>query len=389
MIAALATSPARGQGPGEPYDAAEASGLYDGNPVATYGAYPFDFNEDGWRDVFIVPHNHAGRLYRNDGGFFTRIDHGTFLRRDRHGCAWGDANVDGLWDLYCALGGFKGMAPKKNELWIQDGDGIFSDEAASFGVTNPYGRGREVTFVHANRDRYPDLYVTNDYPRADGHPSPNKLFINRSGRRFRSAPRFGLNVNVGGVGGFGTCVQAVDYNRDGWEDLLVCGKKGPRLYRNRRGESFVNVRQQAGISGGVFLDAVLADMNGDRTWDFVGLTAGRLIVQLRLGGAFRAPVVSRPILGPSDVAVGDVNRDRLRDIYITTTADSGTNRPDLMLVNRGTGKAYASVDIPQTTEGAGHAVTSIDYDGNGASDFIVLNGRKLFVGGPIQLVAFP
>jgi hypothetical protein len=43
--------------------------------------------------------------------------------------------------------------------------------------------------------------------------------------------------------------------------------------------------------------------------------------------------------------------------------------------------------IPQTIQGIGESVAAIDYDRNGLSDFIVMNGRLKAIG-PIRLIAF-
>lgn len=39
---------------------AVAGGLYDGNPCGTDGAFPYDYNNNGLRDVVIGPHPARG-----------------------------------------------------------------------------------------------------------------------------------------------------------------------------------------------------------------------------------------------------------------------------------------------------------------------------------------
>ena len=153
---------------GPPSDIAQAAGLYNGTPFATYGAYPHDYNGDGLVDVLINPHNEPGgpRLFRNDGGgHFTHVLAGTFISRrpsgavtnDRHGCAWSDVSRDGLGDFYCTMGANRGtVTDKANELWIQQPGGGFTNQAASYGVTDPTGVGRGAVFLNANGDTLPD-----------------------------------------------------------------------------------------------------------------------------------------------------------------------------------------------------------------------------------------
>ena len=83
------------------------------------------------------------------------------------------------------------------------------------------------------------------------------------------------------------------------------------------------------------------------------------------------------------VAVGDANGDHHPDLYVVQ-GGSG-NAPDLLLLNRGDGRAFTSVTIPQTTTGSADDVVVLDHDHNGTDDFLVLNGAAR--SGPIQLIA--
>jgi hypothetical protein len=64
------------------------------------------------------------------------------------------------------------------------------------------------------------------------------------------------------------------------------------------------------------------------------------------------------------------------------------NYRDLMLINDGSGEDFDRIRIPQANEGCGDHVASLDYDGNGNTDFVVLNGRDHYPG-PVQLISFP
>ena len=54
-------------------------------------------------------------------------------------------------------------------------------------------------------------------------------------------------------------------------------------------------------------------------------------------------------------------------------------------MSRRQGREFTSVRIPQTRGGSADDVMAVDYDDNGLTDFIVLNGRKR--PGPVQLLA--
>jgi hypothetical protein len=360
---------------------AKEAGIYE--VVRTWSANVADFNGDGWKDVLIVRHNDAPAvLYRNDGGTFTEVNEGLFSTRDRHDCAWGDVNNDGRPDVYCTLGACQGTCAHDNELWIQQPDGTFVDQAAAFGVTDPYGRGRWTTFIDVNHDPYPDLFVGNWYPREDNRESPNRLFINMNGTSFRDAPEYGLNKEKGA-----DSAQSVDYDQDGWEDLLVCGKEKLILYRNKSGQDFDNVTSSVDLSGEC-KDALIAKMDGGKSKDLVRIKSGRVKVVLQKDGQFD-PVYEKELDSGRALAQGDIDEDGDKDLYVLQSGDdSGTgNDKDFALRNDGTGKSFSSVDMPRAQNGRGDDVEAIDYDDNGMRDFVVLNGRGDDEG-PIQLIRF-
>jgi hypothetical protein len=352
-------------------DRAQVAGIYE--VVLTWSASAPDVDRDGDADLMIVPHS-AGpaRLYRNQGGRFTRMDGGVFAKKDRHDCQWADVDRDGRVDAYCTIGAHKGTGTKSNELWLQRTAGHFTQSAAEWGVADRWGRGRNVAFIDVNHDPYPDLYVGNDFPRQDGIPSPNRLFINTGGTRFRSASEYGLDHELGAFS-----VQAVDYDNDGWEDLLVAGKTQVRLYRNQSGQSFADVSRSVGINHGG-LSARLVDVDGDGPLDFVLIKPDKLLVKYGgPTGALTARTTSVPLTHGARVATGDVNADGYTDLYIVQSGSS----PDRLLL----GPSLVDLPIPQATSGGGQAVTAFDHDGNGRTDFVVLNGGA--GPGPVQLLA--
>jgi hypothetical protein len=85
------------------------------------------------------------------------------------------------------------------------------------------------------------------------------------------------------------------------------------------------------------------------------------------------------------VASGDADGDGRPDLYLVRASGRG-NPPDILLLDRGRGRRYASMRIPQVRGGDGQDAVAIDHDANGLTDFLVLNGRTRV--GPIQLVAF-
>ena len=365
-------------------DVSTRAGIFD--KTHTWSAEVGDVNRDGWDDLLVVNHyEKPAYLYENDrrGGFRrVKTGRGTFPRRDRHDCAFGRVNRDRRVDIYCSVGGGRGKKLSPNELWLQRRDGTFANRAGRFGVDNPRGRGRDVALLDVDRDGFLDIYVGNKFPRKDGVRSVNKLFLSVRGKRFRSAPEYRLNRHVGG-----RTVQAVRYGGDRFPDLLVCGERHAFLFKNLGGRRFRDVSRRKGVDRPCEA-ALMTRIDGDRRLDLVIVTESRLEVRLqRRHGSFRGePVFERELSQGTSVAAGRVNGDRRSDLYVVQQGPTNDDRPDLMLLNRDGGRRFESLRMPQTRRGRGDYVTSLDYDRNRRSDFVVLNGDHTSRG-PVRLLA--
>lgn len=381
IVAGLATTPAAAELRG--VDISRQVGLYD--YAHTWSAEVADYDNDGRPDVFLGRHYelNGGTLHRNLGGSFRRVPTGpgSFPKNDRHDCTWGDVDHNGLKDLFCTIGGERGSGLRPKELWMQQPNGTFVDRATQYGVEDRRGRGRDTTFIDVNRDGFLDLYIGNKFPRTDDRFSKSKLFINEGGVRFRPGREYGLNKQVGGK-----TVQAVDYNRDGFDDLLVCGERRLFLFRNAGGRVFTDVTRRLGIAFPCEA-ALMANIAGGGGPDLVRLAEGRLTVTPQRGGSFGRPSYGRDLRGGEYVAAGRVNGDGRADLYVVQSGPIDRDRPDLMLLNRDGGDRFTPLNIPQTRRGKGDFVTAIDYDRNGRDEFIVMNGH-LKAEGPIRLIAF-
>jgi hypothetical protein len=356
--------------------------------TASYGAVRTDFNNDGWPDLFIGQHANLGRLVFNDGdGTFSDAPGVTIPRRDRHGCSAGDANGDKRPDLYCANGALRGAGFKSNELYIQQADGTFRDEAMAMRATDPFGRGRLAVFFDLDHDRYADLFLADRPARPDGLPSRHRILANPTGERYVARSVAGIDTGSGA-----DCLRPADLDRDGWEDIVLCERAmdrpssyGLRILRNDKG-TLVDVTRTSGIEKRQAVDAIVADMDGDRRPDIVEVTPYQLRVHLRRGDRYTLGY-TRNLRNGVAVGAGDVDGDGDRDLYIAQGSRT-KQRADVMLRNRGTGRSFDAMSVPGVRSGSAESVTAIDYDRNGLMDFLVLNGKGALNPGPVQLIAF-
>jgi hypothetical protein len=354
-----------------------------------YSIHPDDVNHDGWPDLLLGRHGGAAELFVNDpaAGTTTGFDLTyRFIdtihdRKDRHGCAWGDVNLDGRDDLYCAKGAHGGTVEKWNELWIQRPDGTFVDRAHAYGVEDHWGRGRRVAFIDLNHDRYPDLFVGNETPRRDGRPSPNRTFVNVHGTRFREV-RLGLTTETGAA-----CVQVLDVNHDGRDDLLVCGNDGLHLDVRVPRAGFVDRAGSLNVPAVHAVWARLDDVNRDGRRDLLVERLHRFTVQFRLpSGRFGPIVYRRRLRDGTGFAVGDVDGARGNDVFLVQGCVDGRNVDDVLLLNGGHGRTWTRARVPGGIDGCGDAAATIDFDRDGMDDVVVINGGGRRGSGPDQLL---
>lgn len=389
-----------------PYVEDIASRIGLGLTTPTFGAVVFDYNHDGWNDVFLGRHTGQGFLYRNDRGRFVRVATTAFPGGpDRHQCAGGDVNGDGRADLFCPIGGEAGQTAKisNNELWIQRPDGSFVDQGATL-PSDLYGRNRHSLMLDANGDGRLDILIGAVSPRADGKPSPNRLFLNEGNGQWRDAPEFGLNVedSVGGAGNPGDptgggnwplgCLRALRADDDRWSDLLMCAQNKQQseqrlqLFHNDQGHRFTDVTAAAGLGGIPALDAVAADVNRDGEPDVIVVNRTSVSIFVNQHGHFR-----RGFLMPVDhafrVAVADANGDGHPDIYVLrTNVVAGPDVPDLLLLSNGAYWKYTPMR-PPVVQGTvrDDEVYPFRINGGNKSAFLVLHGSGRYAG-PVQVI---
>lgn len=351
----------------------------------TYGSVIDDLDGDGDEDIVLGRHGRPLELLINDGGRFSTARGAPFPGGDRHGCSTGDVDGDGSVDLMCTLGAHHGTGFKVNELWLAPLTATEQvNESLARGLDDPLGRGRNAVLFDADRDGDPDLLVANEPGRFDALPSIDRFYRNEGGT-FVAAPEAGLDEPIGGA-----CLIPADMDDDGWTDLVACGfilvdaDAFLRYFHNDHGRFTDRTDLVRGDDLQV-QDAGVADFDGDGRLDIaaMGTFATRVVLQ-RPDGTFTEGWTER-VPGGRDLAVGDADGDGDPDLYVARAVGT-LDQPDAVLLNDGTGTRFTWIDTPPTLRGGvAESVAAIDADGDGADEFLVLNGRK--GAGRIQLIS--
>lgn len=203
-----------------------------------------DYDGDGRPDIFIVSKIESPRLFRNLGGW--RFEDATAAAgvEDqsgawKQGAAFADVNNDGWLDLYvCRFGA-------TNQLYINQGNGAFKDEAAARGlaVVDASGMG---SFADYDRDGWLDVFVQTNLLDATSSIEGQRdyLFHNEGDGYFRDVTDSAGILEQRTQGHSATWW---DQNEDGWLDLYIANDFGPPdfLYRNNGHGAFSNVIAEA------------------------------------------------------------------------------------------------------------------------------------------------
>jgi hypothetical protein len=326
------------------------------------GGLFFDYNEDGWVDVFIV-----------DGGSLV------------------DVKVD---------------ATARDRLYRNRGNGTFEDVSASSGIVHG-GYGMGACAADYDNDGWTDLYVTT--------VGPNRLYHNDGGKRFSDAT---AKAGVAGSPVFSTSCAFVDVDRDGDVDLFVvnyvdaridnnafCGDTAKKiriychplnfaplqnvLYRNNGNGTFTDVSREAGIAGhkGNGLGVVSGDYDddglpdifvaNDTTPNFLFHNEGRgTFKEVALASGVAVAADGRPRAGMG-TDLGDYDGDGDLDLFVTN------HEMEAHTLFRNLGKGlfedvtFPSGVGPPTLPFVGFGTGFLDVDNDSDLDLAIVNGHVM------------
>jgi hypothetical protein len=250
------------------------SGAYGGKLLPeTLGAGCafLDYDGDGWQDILLLngtdwPGHKRERgtlkLYRNNrNGTFSDVTRSTGLDVEMYGMgvAVGDYDNDGYPDILVTCVG-------QNVLFKNTGKGTFRDVTKISGLGGRQAFSTSALWFDFDRDGLLDLFVCNYVKWSPEHDvfcsldGKNKsyctpeayrgetcwLFHNLGNGKFEDVtPTSGIFDSSSKSLG----VALLDYDQDGWPDLLVANDTQPnKLYRNQRNGTFKDVAVDAGIA---------------------------------------------------------------------------------------------------------------------------------------------
>jgi hypothetical protein len=319
-----------------------------------------DYDNDGYADLFVTTSGPGScKLYRNqtDGSFVdVTVQSGLFgLNSFNYGATFADYNKDGFIDLYLCryiLNGNSQDPLQVNALFRNNGDGTFTNVSIEAGVSNGTQPSFIGIWIDINSNGWPDLYVIND--RASWQ---NTLYLNNGDGTFTDAT---TTYGAGMPSDDPMSGTFADFDNDGDLDIYSTNtgtaSTPSRLLLNEDGLLFSEVADERGVAlnkwgwGSAFLD-----VDNDSNLDLFVATGYVFTISLpEVESHFfinngqhsfeiaPASYVDTDLTAASyGVAIGDANGDGYQDVFVV----NAENYNSFLLLNEGGSNNYIKVTL--------------------------------------------
>ncbi|WAC09779.1 VCBS repeat-containing protein [Dyadobacter pollutisoli] len=263
--------------------------FYNGGGVAIG-----DLNNDGFDDIFLTSNMGSNKLYLNLGAEkgkemkFKDITSSAGKEIEGRKGGWktgvtmADVNGDGLLDIHICYSGKVEDAKRKNQLFINQGNLKFIDQAKEYGLDN-ISYSTQAAFFDYDNDGDLDMMLLNHsvkkidnmelakFRQETDALAGNKLFENQKNHFVEVTQKSGIHQYPLT---FGLGMAIADVNLDGWQDIYVTNdyNEPDYLYINNKNGTFTDVTKQyfrhlAQFSMGIDI----ADFNNDGLPDVMSL----------------------------------------------------------------------------------------------------------------------
>ena len=348
-----------------------------------------DFDNDGFLDIMLVAGStfpsqgatapDALRLFRNRGnGTFEDVTERVGLsgiKAYAFGIAAADYDNDGDTDVF--------VTTLYENLLLENVGSSFEDVTAQSGVAGDRQWSSAAVFLDADKDGHVDLFVGNY---VDWSPEKD-IYCTRVGetKSYCTPEQYrGLSGNFYRNKGDGTFLEqsgdfrnlpgktlgaiSVDYNQDGWPDLIVANDtQRDLLFENEGDGTFVEKGVPSGIAfdengrarAGMGIDAGVVDKTGEASV-FIGHFSGEMVgVYRHASGGFFA----------DRAAISQIGRPSLRTLTFGLFLADIDLDTDLDLL---TANGHITEDIGEVEEGVSYRQRSQLYVNDGDGRFTEL-----------------
>jgi len=365
------------------------------------GAAFFDYDNDGYLDLYLTGGETRDKLYHNNGnGTFTDVSLQAGLAVtdsiNTMGVVTGDIDNDGYREVFLTTwDGYHNLLLKNN------GNGTFQDISISAGISDT-ALSTSASFGDFNLDGYLDIYVVNYVDIANSNPIngfdyicyPNYLYLNNGNETFaESASAYGVADT-----GCGLATAITNFDQDGDMDVYIANDFGAwvlpnRLYKNNYpSANFSDITLISGMNDSIFgMGIAIGDYDEDGDFDYYVTNLGRNMLRNNQGNGTFADLtdsagVANTYTDSNLFAVGwgtaflDYDNDTYLDLFVAnghipadTFIANSTSNPDVLFNNNGNGTftdVSVSEGVNDTTMGRGFAYG--DYDNDGDLDLLVM-----------------